>query len=93
MWTPTWLTTRSRSTRSWRPPTGTPHEFSRIGLGIGAVIKDFVEDDLKNGTLIEIPLDIPIPKRVIGFCCHPQDMPDTLERIHGILPDIPQSMI
>ena len=53
-------------------------EFSRIGLGIGCVIKDFVEDDLKNGTLIEIPLDIPIPKRVIGFCCHPQDMPDTL---------------
>ena len=53
-------------------------EFSRIGLGIGCVIKDFVEDDLKNGILIEIPLDIPIPKRVIGFCCHPQDMPDTL---------------
>ena len=53
-------------------------EFSRIGLGIGCVIRDFVKDDLKNGTLIEIPLDVPIPKRVIGFCCHPQDMPDTL---------------
>ena len=53
-------------------------EFSRIGLGIGCVIKDFIEDDLKNGTLIEIPLDIPIPKRVIGFCYHPQDVPDTL---------------
>ena len=53
-------------------------EFSRIGLGIGCVIRDFIEDDLKNGTLIEIPLDVPIPKRVVGFCCHPQDMPDTL---------------
>ena len=42
------------------------------------LIRDFIEDDLKNGTLIEIPLDVPIPKRVVGFCCHPQDMPDTL---------------
>ena len=49
-----------------------------LSLGIGCVIKDFIEDDLKNGTLIEIPLDIPIPKRVIGFCYHPQDVPDTL---------------
>lgn len=53
-------------------------EFSRIGLGIGCVIKDFVAEDLKNGTLIEVPLDVPIPKRVIGFCYHPQDVPDTL---------------
>ena len=53
-------------------------EFSRIGLGIGCVIKDFIEDDLKNGTLIEIPLYIPIPTRVSGFGDPPQDVPDTL---------------
>ena len=54
-------------------------EFSRIGLGIGCVIKDLVADDLKNGTLMEIPLDVPIPKRVIGFAYHSQDMTDTLK--------------
>ncbi|MCI7796630.1 MAG: LysR family transcriptional regulator, partial [Lachnospiraceae bacterium] len=45
-------------------------EFARIGLGISCVIKDFVADDLKNGTLIEVPLELPIPKRVIGFAYH-----------------------
>lgn len=54
-------------------------EFSRIGLGIGCVIKDMVADDLKNQTLIEIPLDVPIPKRIIGFAYHPQDVSDTLK--------------
>lgn len=53
-------------------------EFARIGLGIACVILDFVSDDLKNGTLIEVPLDAPIPKRVIGFACPPQDQSQTL---------------
>ena len=35
-------------------------EFSRIGIGIGCVIKELVADDLKKGTLIEIPLPVPI---------------------------------
>ena len=42
-------------------------EFARIGLGISCVIREFVADDLKNGTLVEIPLELPIPKRVVGF--------------------------
>lgn len=54
-------------------------EFARIGLGISCVIKDFVTDDLKDGTLIEIPLEIPIPKRVIGFAYQSQDMSETLK--------------
>lgn len=53
-------------------------EFSRIGLGIGCVIREFVKDDLRDGTLIEIPLDVPIPKRVIGFAYTAQDASDTL---------------
>ena len=53
-------------------------EFARIGLGIACVILDFVSDDLKNGTLIEVPLDAPIPRRVIGFACPPQDQSQTL---------------
>lgn len=42
-------------------------EFARIGLGIACVIKDFVNDDLNTGALIEIPLNSPIQKREIGF--------------------------
>lgn len=53
-------------------------EFACIGLGIACVILDFVSDDLKNGTLMEVPLDAPIPRRVIGFACPPQDQSQTL---------------
>lgn len=42
-------------------------EFAKISLGIACVIKGFVEEDLQNGTLTEIPMDIPIHKREIGF--------------------------
>lgn len=53
-------------------------EFARIGLGIACVILDFVSGDLKNGTLMEVPLEAPIPRRVIGFACPPQDQSQTL---------------
>lgn len=42
-------------------------EFAKISLGVACVIKEFVETDLKNGTLVEIPLSTPIPKREVGF--------------------------
>lgn len=42
-------------------------EFSRIGLGIGCVIKEFVKADLTSGKLVQLALDQPIHKRTIGF--------------------------
>ena len=42
-------------------------EFSKIGVGVGCVIKSFVKKDLENGTLIEIPLKESINKREVGF--------------------------
>lgn len=42
-------------------------EFAKIGLGISCVIKDFVQDELNNGALIEIPLEHSLEKREIGF--------------------------
>lgn len=42
-------------------------DFTKIGLGIGCVIKDFVKDDIERGTLREIPLPAPVPGRTIGF--------------------------
>lgn len=42
-------------------------EFARAGLGIACVISDFVEEDIKKGTLRELKLPHRIPKRQIGF--------------------------
>ncbi len=42
-------------------------EFSKIGLGVGCVIKEFVEKELNEGSLVQIPLDIPIHTREVGF--------------------------
>lgn len=44
-------------------------DFAKIGLGIACVIKNFVADELKSGTLREVPLNIPIHRREIGFAC------------------------
>ena len=42
-------------------------DFARIGVGVACVIKNFVRQDLENGTLVEIPLGFPIHKREVGF--------------------------
>lgn len=45
-------------------------EFAKIGLGIAGVIREFVQTELTAGTLIEIPLHEPFPKREIGLAYH-----------------------
>lgn len=42
-------------------------EFAKTGLGIACVIRDFVERDLKEGSLVIFPTNDPIPARQIGF--------------------------
>lgn len=42
-------------------------EFAKTGLGIACVIKEFVKDDLRTGSLIEIKLPVPIEQREVGF--------------------------
>ncbi len=42
-------------------------EFAKIGLGIACVIKEFVNQDIVSGDIIQIPLHKPIRKREIGF--------------------------
>lgn len=42
-------------------------DFSKIGLGIGCVIKEFVQKELEDHTLIELPLPAKINKRKVGF--------------------------
>lgn len=42
-------------------------DFAKIGVGIACVIRDFVEKELDNGTLVELTPATPVPKREIGF--------------------------
>ena len=42
-------------------------DFARIGLGIACVIGEFVQDELKKGSLVECSIREPIPSRRIGF--------------------------
>lgn len=49
-------------------------EFAKTGLGIACVIKEFVELELNNNTLIEYPLNSRIPSRKIGFV-YPKTIP------------------
>lgn len=42
-------------------------EFSKIGMGIGCVIREFVEKELEDGTLTELPPVHSLAKRTVGF--------------------------
>lgn len=42
-------------------------EFTKIGLGIGCVIREFVEEELSSGILTELPPTRPIANRTVGF--------------------------
>ena len=52
-------------------------DFARIGVGVACVIKNFVREDLENGTLMEIPLGFPIHKREVGFAYKTTTKPST----------------
>ena len=42
-------------------------DFAKIGVGVACVIKSFVSRELAKGRLVEIPLEIAIPTREVGF--------------------------
>ena len=54
-------------------------DFAKIDMGIACVIRAFVEKDLKDGSLVEITLSSPIPKRKIGFMYHRNNCSKSLE--------------
>ncbi len=51
-------------------------DFAKAGLGIACVIREFVSEDIKNGTLRELKFRHKIPKRQIGFA-YPANIPMT----------------
>lgn len=46
-------------------------ECAKLGLGITFVVKDFITEELRNGTLIELS-NLNLPKRHIGIATNPQ---------------------
>lgn len=42
-------------------------EFAKIGLGVGCVIREFVENELADGSLVELSVPQPLTKRTVGF--------------------------
>ena len=50
-------------------------EFAKAGLGVACVIGDFVEKELADGSLIQFPVNTPIPPRKIGFACKSNTTP------------------
>ncbi|MDF2886633.1 MAG: transcriptional regulator, LysR family [Lacrimispora sp.] len=54
-------------------------EFAKIGLGIGCVIKEFVQEELDKKELIEVPMISGIKKRTVGFAYNPGSVSTAME--------------
>ena len=50
-------------------------EFSKIGLGIGYVTKDYIKNELKNKELFVLNIKENIPKRSIGIATSKTHLP------------------
>ena len=42
-------------------------DFAKIGVGVACVFRSFVSGELADGSLVEVPLGIPIHEREVGF--------------------------
>lgn len=42
-------------------------QFARSGFGLAFVIRDYANEELQAGQLIEVPIHPPIPERSIGI--------------------------
>ncbi len=51
-------------------------EFSKIGLGIGYVTKEYIKDAIKNGDLFELKIKEKIPSRYIGIALSNNHVPN-----------------
>lgn len=53
--------------------------FAKIGMGVACVIREFVQKELDNGSLVEVSTGGGFPSREIGFVC---------KKKHGEIPHI-----
>lgn len=52
-------------------------DFAKIGVGVACVIRNFVTEEIAQNSLREIPLNIPIPRREVGFAFKENTKPST----------------
>ena len=52
-------------------------DFAKIGVGVACVIRNFVTEEIAQNSLLEIPLNIPIPRREVGFAFKENTKPST----------------
>ncbi len=65
-------------------------EFAKTGIGVGCAIRRFVQRELDEGTLIEIPLSVPINKREVGFAYMKNTKPTSaMERFKNFYENYP----
>ena len=60
-------------------------DFAKIDMGISCVIRSFVAKDLENGSLVQIDIAPPIPRRKIGFMYHANNCSKSLESFLSFL--------
>ncbi len=63
-------------------------EFAKLGIGVSCVVRQFVEKEIAEGSLVELPLDIPIPRRHISFLYHEQNRSKSLDAFLEVLSGI-----
>ena len=51
-------------------------EFAKMGLGVGYVTEDYIQDELKKGTLYKLKLKQKIPKRSLGYAISKRHEPN-----------------
>ena len=65
-------------------------EFAKTGIGVGCAIKRFIQQELDEGKLIEIPLPVPINKREVGFAYMKNTKPTSaMERFKNFYENYP----
>ena len=53
-------------------------EFAKIGLGVACVIREFVQKELKNKELVQVPLNLQFTPRQIGFAYRKEEQNNTV---------------
>ncbi len=55
---------------------GQVEDFTKAGLGIGYLTKEYLENELKNGELFEIKIKEKLPKRYVGVAISKNHLPN-----------------
>lgn len=68
-------------------------DFARIGLGIACVIGEFVQEELKEGSLVECSIREPLPPRRMGFAYPKSGKPSAAMNafLTQVAPEAPKS--